>query len=58
MVSTQLSLEDLSVQVNDMRKLLIAAGLKKGFTDSETLKYSEELDKLIMQFQLQRCLYF
>ncbi|WP_018392477.1 aspartyl-phosphate phosphatase Spo0E family protein [Bacillus sp. 37MA] len=53
MLSTQLSLEDLSAQINDMRKLLIATGLKKGFSDIETLKYSEELDKLILQFQLQ-----
>ncbi|WP_018392536.1 MULTISPECIES: aspartyl-phosphate phosphatase Spo0E family protein [Bacillaceae] len=53
MLSNQLSLEDLSAQINDMRKLLIATGLKKGFSDIETLKYSEQLDKLIIQFQLQ-----
>lgn len=51
MLSNQLSLEELSAQINEMSKLLIATGLKKGFTDSETLKYSEQLDKLIMQFQ-------
>ncbi|MGG3452259.1 aspartyl-phosphate phosphatase Spo0E family protein [Domibacillus aminovorans] len=53
MLSTQLNLEDLSIQINDIRELMIASGLKKGFTDIETLKYSEELDKLILQFQLQ-----
>ncbi len=53
MLSNQLSLEELSAQIDDMRKLLIATGLKKGFSDVETLKYSEQLDKLIIQFQLQ-----
>ncbi|OAH57779.1 MULTISPECIES: aspartyl-phosphate phosphatase Spo0E family protein [Bacillaceae] len=53
MLSTQLNLDDLSTQINDIRELMIASGLKKGFTDIETLKYSEELDKLILQFQLQ-----
>lgn len=53
MLSIQLSLEDLSAQINDIRELMIASGLTKGFTDNETLKYSEELDKLILQFQLQ-----
>nr|WP_232713472.1 aspartyl-phosphate phosphatase Spo0E family protein [Bacillus xiapuensis] len=40
------------MQIDDLRQLLIAAGMKKGIHDLETLQFSEELDKLILQFQL------
>ncbi|MGG3451540.1 aspartyl-phosphate phosphatase Spo0E family protein [Domibacillus aminovorans] len=53
MSPTQLNLNDLSTQINHIRKLMIASGIEKGLNNFETLKYSEELDKLIIQFQLQ-----
>ena len=52
MLSTQLNLNDLSIQIHDIRKLMIATGITKGLGNIETIKYSEELDKLIIQFQL------
>jgi hypothetical protein len=53
MLSTQLNLNDLSVQIHDSRKLMIATGIEKGLNSFETIKFSEKLDKLIIQFQLQ-----
>jgi hypothetical protein len=44
--------DELVLRINDLRKLMVSVGITKGFHSSETLKYSEELDKLIIQFQL------
>jgi hypothetical protein len=55
-VSSQENLDKLNTQINELRKLLISVGTAKGLGSSETLKYSEELDKLIIQAQLKsRC---
>lgn len=40
------------IQINTVRHLMISTGLQKGLNDYETLKYSEELDKLINKYQL------
>ncbi|OMP66170.1 aspartyl-phosphate phosphatase Spo0E family protein [Domibacillus epiphyticus] len=40
-------------QINDLRELMISTGMKKGLDSAETLKYSQELDKLIIKVQLQ-----
>ncbi|OKL36878.1 aspartyl-phosphate phosphatase Spo0E family protein [Domibacillus mangrovi] len=53
MLSTQLNLENLAIRINDIRTLLIATGIEKGLDSMETLKYSQELDDLIIQYQLQ-----
>ncbi|OKL37050.1 aspartyl-phosphate phosphatase Spo0E family protein [Domibacillus mangrovi] len=53
MLSTQSNLNDLSIRIQNIRKLMIATGIEKGLDNCETLKYSEELDKLIIQLQLQ-----
>jgi hypothetical protein len=52
-VSNQENLDELNIQINDLRELMVYAGITKGFNSSETLKYSQGLDKLIIQFQLQ-----
>lgn len=43
---------DLLVRIDHLRNCLIESGLEKGLCASETLKYSEELDQLILQYQL------
>ncbi|OMP66167.1 hypothetical protein BTO28_13685 [Domibacillus epiphyticus] len=43
----------LSSRITHLRELMILIGTSKGLDSVETLKYSEELDKLIFQFQLQ-----
>ncbi|KMY54518.1 MULTISPECIES: aspartyl-phosphate phosphatase Spo0E family protein [Bacillaceae] len=48
----QETLEELMIQINTVRHLMISTGLQKGLNDYETLKYSEELDKLINKYQL------
>ncbi|MGG3451859.1 aspartyl-phosphate phosphatase Spo0E family protein [Domibacillus aminovorans] len=49
-------LDELNIQINELRNLLISTGTSNGLGCSETLKYSEELDKLIIQVQLHnRC---
>ncbi|MBM7647869.1 hypothetical protein JOC78_000809 [Bacillus ectoiniformans] len=42
----------LTAQINVIRDLMITTGLTKGLDNQETLKYSEELDKLINKYQL------
>lgn len=44
---------DLLVRINDLRKIMILTGMSKGLNDLETLKYSEELDKLILKYQME-----
>ncbi|WP_083566243.1 Spo0E family sporulation regulatory protein-aspartic acid phosphatase [Domibacillus mangrovi] len=49
-------LAELNFQINELRHLLISTGTSRGLGCMETLKYSEELDKLIIQIQLHnRC---
>ncbi|RJS59162.1 aspartyl-phosphate phosphatase Spo0E family protein [Bacillus sp. PK3_68] len=49
---TQESPEELITRINNVRSLMISTGMSKGLNDYETLKYSEELDKLINEYQL------
>lgn len=46
------NLYDLPSQISDLRRLMISTGTVYGLSSNETLRYSEELDKLIIQFQL------
>ena len=48
----QETLEELIIQINNVRHLMILTGLQKGLNDHETLKYSEKLDELINKYQL------
>jgi hypothetical protein len=41
----------LKNQINQLRQKLIKVGKKKGLTHPETIKYSQDLDKLIIKFQ-------
>jgi len=43
---------DLTYKINLVRKLMVVTAETKGFTNPETIKYSEELDKLILETQL------
>nr|WP_232726178.1 aspartyl-phosphate phosphatase Spo0E family protein [Bacillus sp. FJAT-42315] len=38
-------------QIDSKRNLMISTGLMKGLGSSETIRYSQELDKLIIRFQ-------
>ena len=49
----QLNLEALANQINNLRYIMVAAGLELGLGSVEVLRYSEQLDELIFQFQLQ-----
>ncbi|WP_225435397.1 aspartyl-phosphate phosphatase Spo0E family protein [Bacillus aerolatus] len=49
---TQEVFDELMTRINDVRHLMISTGINKGLNDYETLKYSEELDKLINKYQL------
>ncbi|MFK2825524.1 aspartyl-phosphate phosphatase Spo0E family protein [Bacillus sp. B190/17] len=46
------TVNELMDQINTVRHLMISAGLSKGLTNDETIKYSEELDILINKYQL------
>ena len=48
----QETLEELIIEINNVRHLMILTGLRKGLNDHETLKYSEKLDELINKYQL------
>jgi hypothetical protein len=43
---------DLAYKINLVRKLMIVTAQTKGFDNPETIKYSEELDKLIFETQV------
>ncbi|KKB33045.1 aspartyl-phosphate phosphatase Spo0E family protein [Bacillus thermotolerans] len=47
----QESCYELLNQINNLRKKMIVAGLSKGLGHADTLKYSQELDKLIFRHQ-------
>ncbi|OMP67047.1 aspartyl-phosphate phosphatase Spo0E family protein [Domibacillus epiphyticus] len=49
----QTNTDSLLSQINELRELMVSTGMEKGLDNVETIKYSQELDKLIFQFQLQ-----
>ncbi|WP_082220490.1 aspartyl-phosphate phosphatase Spo0E family protein [Domibacillus robiginosus] len=53
MEHAQLTLEELSFEIERFRHLMITAASVYGFESKEVLAYSKELDELIVQFQLQ-----
>ncbi len=52
MINTQVTFCELLSLINNLRHLMITAGQQYGLNNPETLRYSEELDKLIIQFQI------
>jgi stage 0 sporulation regulatory protein len=42
---------DLKIQINNLRNKMILIGKEKGLSHPETLKCSEQLDKLIYKLQ-------
>ncbi|MDQ0230353.1 aspartyl-phosphate phosphatase Spo0E family protein [Metabacillus malikii] len=44
--------KELLNKINIVRKLMVVTAQTKGYTNPETIKYSEELDKLILETQL------
>lgn len=44
---------NLNYKINSLRVKMVSVGILKGFTHPETIKYSVELDKLIIQVQHQ-----
>ncbi|WP_082220385.1 Spo0E family sporulation regulatory protein-aspartic acid phosphatase [Domibacillus robiginosus] len=55
-MNNQLNLDELAIRIKNVRHLMIVTGTNKGLGNSETIKYSEELDNLIIQFQLKSLL--
>ena len=53
MTCPQEAFSDLLSHINNLRYLMIQAAQQHGLGSAETLRYSEELDELILQFQLQ-----
>lgn len=50
---TQDAFCDLLARINNLRDRMIIAGLQYGLSSPETVQYSEQLDELILQYQLQ-----
>lgn len=46
---------DISIQINKLRKEMIEYGLTNGLTNLETIKCSQELDKLLIKYQFSLC---
>ncbi|MEM1505920.1 aspartyl-phosphate phosphatase Spo0E family protein [Domibacillus sp. 8LH] len=44
---------DLLSRIDNLRQLMITAGLQYGLGSPETLHYSEQLDELILQYHFQ-----
>jgi len=44
---------DLLLRINNLRYLMVTAGQQHGLNSPEVLRYSEELDKLILKLQVQ-----
>jgi hypothetical protein len=42
----------LKNEITELRKTMIHTGQKNGLTHPETIKYSQELDRLIYKYQL------
>lgn len=53
MKNNQLLLHDLSFQIQKLRHLMILSAAAYGLDSLEVLQYSQKLDELIIQFQLQ-----
>ncbi|MCM3789450.1 aspartyl-phosphate phosphatase Spo0E family protein [Domibacillus indicus] len=53
MKNNQPLLDDLSSQIQKLRHLMVLSADIYGFGSLEVLRYSQELDELIIQFQLQ-----
>ncbi|MCM3789316.1 aspartyl-phosphate phosphatase Spo0E family protein [Domibacillus indicus] len=53
METLEVTYNDLHSQIEELRSLMIDAATLHGISSLDTLRYSEELDKLIMQAQLQ-----
>lgn len=51
MLKAQETCYDLQIKINRLRALMVSVGMSKGLNHTETLKYSEELDKLILKYQ-------
>lgn len=49
-VNTKKNKQDLEEQIKEKREKMIAAAEKYGFTDEETLKSSQELDRLLNKY--------
>jgi hypothetical protein len=45
--------DKLVLCINNLRELMVSAGITKGSHSSDTLKSREDLDKLSIQLQLQ-----
>ncbi|WP_203363782.1 aspartyl-phosphate phosphatase Spo0E family protein [Bacillus sp. REN10] len=43
---------NLVTEIMSKRHLMIKTGMMKGLSHSETIKYSQELDKLIAKYQM------
>jgi stage 0 sporulation regulatory protein len=41
----------LLMDIDSMRKLMVASAQETGFTSMETIRYSQELDRLIFKYQ-------
>lgn len=50
---TQGAFCDLLARIDNLRHVMIVAGQQHGLNSPETLRYSEQLDELIFQYQLQ-----
>lgn len=50
-LETQETCHHLMNQIDSKRDLMISTGILKGLGSSETIQYSQELDKLIIRFQ-------
>ncbi|WP_082087897.1 aspartyl-phosphate phosphatase Spo0E family protein [Domibacillus indicus] len=44
---------DLLDRIEQIRQLMITSGLQYGLSSPETVRYSEQLDELILWYQLQ-----
>jgi hypothetical protein len=50
-METFLENTNLINQINDLRQTMIAVGQNKGLNHPDTIKFSQELDKLIIRYQ-------
>ncbi|MGM7636372.1 aspartyl-phosphate phosphatase Spo0E family protein [Bacillus sp. Hm123] len=50
-LETQKTCHHLLSQIDSKRDLMISTGIMKGLGNSETIRYSQELDQLIVHFQ-------
>lgn len=43
--------EQMMAEIKKKRKLMIETAIEKGFTNRETVRYSQELDRLLLEYQ-------